>query len=125
MPGRGASLRGALGEAGTWVLAFLPWSAVAQLVLLVVTCRVRSGAWPRPWVPDVDTVALPLQQEVWALSCVGALFSVFATPLAVACRAVSGRSSLWPAIAVNLLGAALLFLVVRGDVARFGAWAWD
>jgi len=72
-------------------------------------------------VPDVDTVALPLQQELLALTCCAALFSIFATPLAVACRAVSGRESLWPALVVNLVGAALFLAVVRGEAHGFAS----
>lgn len=105
-----------------WACAVLPWSALAQLLGLALTLRLRAGRWPPPWVPDVDTVALPGQQALWGGTLMLAVPALLATPIVAICRRLAGRPSRWPLVVLNAAGFAALVWLARQPIS---SWAWD
>lgn len=110
--------------AALWVLASIPTVALGLLLSMAVRVWIVDGAWPARNQPDPKE--LGIHNSVTVVVILASFVAVLGVPLlALAGSRFSRRPIPLKPLALGLVGFALLFVVLRADVAGLGDWIGD
>ncbi len=107
-----------------WVLASVPTAALLLLLSMALRVWVGDGVWPQRNAPDPKD--LGIHNTITVVTILGSFAAVLLVPVfaLISTRFSRGRTPLGPLL-LGLTGFAVLFVVLRADLAGLGDWIGD